>query len=49
MQQSVLPETPTVTITEYSIIRKGTQSPLDVTIGIAWLLIVAFFVSLVNR
>jgi WD40 repeat protein len=37
-------ETPAVTLTEYSVIRKSTQSPLDETAGIVGTLIVFFVI-----
>jgi len=41
---TIVPETPTVSLTEYSIIRKATQSPLDEMTIIIGLLMVLLFV-----
>jgi outer membrane protein assembly factor BamB len=49
MLQTLVTKTPTATITEYSVVRTATKSPLPGITGIASLLIVLFLISRNNR
>jgi len=47
--RSAVPSTITVTLTEYSVIRKSTQSPINELTGIAVVLLLVFLVSRKNN